>query len=193
MASRATSSQATPARVVLGQVAGAHGVRGQLRIAVLGDDPENLASAPWVELSFDREAPAEDRAARRYEVTFAGSGRAGELRLGLAGVGDRDAADALRGAYVLGDAALLAPLADGEHYWFELVGCTVVDDAGRELGTLAEIWETGAHDVLVVQAGDGRRHLIPAAEPFLVRVDPAERRIVVAPVPGLLDGDPAAG
>jgi 16S rRNA processing protein RimM len=190
MASRARSRQATPARVVLGQVAGAHGVKGQVRVAVLGDDPENLAGAPWVELSFERDAPAEDRAARRYEVTFAGSGRTGELRLGLAGIGDRDAADALRGAYVLGDAALLAPLEEGEHYWFELVGCTVVDEAGRELGVLAELWETGGHDVLVVRAGE-RRHLIPAAEPFLVRVDPAERRIVVATVPGLLDGDPA--
>jgi 16S rRNA processing protein RimM len=166
-------------------------VKGQVRVAVLGDDPENLAAAPWVELSFDRDAPLADGRARRYEVTFAGSGRAGELRLGLAGVGDRDAADALRGAYVLGDAALLAPLDEGEHYWFELVGCTVEDEAGRRLGELAEIWETGAHDVLVVRSGE-RRHLIPAAEPFLVRVDPAERRIVVAPVPGLLDGDPSS-
>lgn len=177
----------TPERVVLGQIAGPHGVRGQLRVAVLGDDPANLAAAPWIELSFDARAPAEDRAARRYEVTFAGSGRSGELRLGLAGVGDRDAADALRGAYVLGDAALLAPLEEGEHYWYELVGCTVVDLAGRELGVLTELWETGGHDVLVVVAGD-RRHLIPAAEPFLVSVDLAARRIVVAPVPGLLEG-----
>jgi 16S rRNA processing protein RimM len=176
----------TPNRVVLGQVAGPHGVRGQLRIAVLGDEPANLAAAPWVELSFEREAPADDPRARRYEVTFAGPGRSREIRLGLAGVGDRDAADALRGAYVLGDVALLAPLAEGEHYWFELVGCAVEDEAGRSLGTLAEIWETGAHDVLVVVA-DGRRHLIPAAEPFVRSVDPTARRIVVAPVPGLLD------
>jgi 16S rRNA processing protein RimM len=185
-------SPATPERVVLGQIAGAHGVRGQVRVAVLGDDPENLASAPWVDLSFDGKAPLADRAARRYEVTFAGPGRQGEIRIGLAGVADRDAAAALRGAYVLGDAGLLAPLEEGEHYWYELVGCRVEDESGRALGTLREIWETGGHDVLVVE-GEGRRHLIPAAEPFLQSVDAAERRIVIATVPGLLDLDPAGG
>jgi 16S rRNA processing protein RimM len=183
---------ATPERVVLGQVAGAHGVRGQVRVAVLGDEPENLASAVWVDLSFDQREPLADRNARRYEVTFAGPGRSRELRLGLAGVADRDAADALRGAYVLGDAALLAPLAEGEHYWYELVGCTVVDEAGRELGVLAEIWETGAHDVLVVDGAAGR-HLIPAAEPFLRSIDTVARRIVLVPVPGLVADEPSEG
>jgi 16S rRNA processing protein RimM len=171
-------------------VAGAHGVRGQVRVTLLGGDPAHLRGAPWVELSFERAAPAQDPARRRYAVTFAGSGRPGELRLGLDGVSDRDAAASLRGALVLGDAAWLAPLAEGEHYWFELVGCRVETEGGRALGSVREIWETGAHDVLVVEAADGRVHLIPAAEPFLRVVDPGARRIVIAPVPGLLAGEP---
>jgi 16S rRNA processing protein RimM len=55
-----------------------------------------------------------------------------------------------------------------------------------------ELWETGAHDVLVVEEGGGRVHLIPAAEAFLRLVDPAARRIVIDPPPGLLADDPKA-
>ena len=57
---------------------------------------------------------------------------------------------------------------------------------------MRELWETGAHDVLVVEESGGRVHLIPAAEPFLRLVDPAARRIVIEPVPGLLADDPEA-
>jgi 16S rRNA processing protein RimM len=112
------------------------------------------------------------------------------VRIALEGVADRDAAAALRGALVVGDAERLAPLPAGEHYWFELVGCRVEAEGGRALGTVREIWETGAHDVLVVEDEAGRKHLIPAAEAFLRRVDPAAGRIVVAPVPGLLGDEP---
>ena len=184
--------EATPKRVVLGRIAGAHGLRGQLRVAVLGDGPENLLGAPWLELSFDRTDPLHDEKRRRYPVTYAAVHGARHVRVGLEGVGDRDGALALRGAFVLGDAAHLAPLAEGEHYWFELVGCRAESEEGRALGTVREIWETGAHDVLVIEDAGGREHLVPAREPFLRLVDPAARRIVVATVPGLLADEPGA-
>jgi 16S rRNA processing protein RimM len=176
-------------RVVLGRAVGAHGVRGALRVRVLGDGPEHLLAAPWVELSFRERDPLGDPERRRLEVVSAARGRPGEVRLALAGVGDRDEALALRGALLVGDAALLEPLAPGEHYWFELVGCRVEAEGGGDLGTVREIWETGAHDVLVIADAAGREHLIPATDPFLLRVDPAARRIVVATVPGLLTGE----
>jgi 16S rRNA processing protein RimM len=175
--------------VVLGRIAGAHGVHGRVRVTVFGDGPEHLLAAPWLELSFAQRDPLHDVARRRYEVAGAAPGRPGEVRLALAGVSDRDAAAALRGALVLGDAALLAPLAEGEHYWFELVGCRVELEGGTPLGTVREIWETGAHDVLVVEDDAGRSHLIPAADAFLRLVDPAAGRIVVSPIPGLLADD----
>jgi 16S rRNA processing protein RimM len=154
-------------RVVLGRVAGAHGVHGRVRVTVLGDGPEHLLAAPWLELSFEARDPLNDPRRRRYEV----------------------AAAALRGALVVGSAALLAPLAEGELYWYELVGCRVELEAGAPLGTVREIWETGAHDVLVVEDAAGRSHLIPAVDAFLRLVDPAAGRIVIAPVPGLLADD----
>jgi 16S rRNA processing protein RimM len=69
------------------------------------------------------------------------------------------------------------------------VGCRVEDQTGTEIGTVTELWETGAHDVLVVDAGDGRRHLLPTAREVVREIDAEAGRIRVEVIPGLLDGD----
>ncbi|MDD9802118.1 MAG: ribosome maturation factor RimM [Deltaproteobacteria bacterium] len=174
-------------KVALGRVVGAHGLRGQLRVRCLGDDPGNLLAAASIELADARGAG--DPAPQRCEIREAAAGRAGEVRLRLAGVDDRNAALALRGQLLLGDSADLAALPEGEFYWFQLIGCRV-ERAGRTLGRVREIWETGAHDVLVVSGCDGRERLIPTARELMPEVDLAARRIAIADLPGL--GDPAA-
>jgi 16S rRNA processing protein RimM len=172
-------------RVVLGQILGAIGVRGELRVRYFGDGPENFLRLQqvWVGVS----ARGED--ARPFEVRAARRARPGEVRLALAQVDDREAAAALREHFVLADAAELEELPPGEYYWHQLVGCRVEDSDGAEIGVVREIWETGAHDVLVVEAPGGRRHLLPAAASFLREVDLAGRRIEVELIPGLLDSD----
>ncbi len=169
--------------MILGRVVGAHGLHGMVRVKWLGDGPENLAQAP--ELRLGRKP--DDEAARVFEVRGCGPGRPGEVRLTLAGVEDRDAAEALRGCFVLGDRSHLAPLQPGEHYWYELVGCRVEARDGRSIGTVKEIWETGAHDVLVIEGSDGLRRLLPAVDAFLREIDVAGRRLVIEEIPGLLD------
>jgi 16S rRNA processing protein RimM len=173
-------------RVVLGRVVGAHGVRGLLRVAVSGGSPTHLVEATAVELSFEDRDPT--RPVQRLAVVSASAGRPGEVRLGLEGVRNRDAAEALRGALVFGDAARLPVLEPGEHYWFELIGCEVETTSGLPLGRVREIWETGAHDVLVVEDPAGGQHLIPAVDAFVKEVDREARRIRIEPVPGLLAG-----
>lgn len=170
-------------RVVLGRVVGAHGLRGQLRVRWLGDGPENLLTLRQLVLAGDPAAPA----GRACEVVEASPGRSGEVRMRLGGVASREAAEGLRGLFVTTGADALAPLPDGEWYWFEVVGCRVEDEAGQVVGTVREIWETGAADVLVVDGVDGRRRLVPAAAHFLKEVDVRGRRIAVEAIAGLLD------
>jgi 16S rRNA processing protein RimM len=176
-----------PDRVVLGRIAGAHALGGEVRVRVFGDGPENLLRQPLVWLGEERDDPA----ARAYEVRAAEPGRPGEVRLALEGVGDRDAAAALRGLLVIGDPAELPRLAPGEYYFYELVGCRVEGRDGHPVGTVREIWDTGAHDVLVVEDAAGRRHLLPTARELMREVDLAARRIVVDIVPGLLSDEDA--
>lgn len=174
-----------PALVVLGRVVGVHGLRGQVRVRYFGDGPDNLLSVEDVWLA---ESP-EGAGAETWGVRACGTGRGGEVRLALEGVETREQAQDLRGRYVLAQAGVLPPLPDGEYYWHELIGCRVEDTAGRAIGTVREILETGAHDVLAIEAEDGRRHLVPTAEHFLREVDVPGRRLVVELVPGLIDGD----
>lgn len=178
-------------RVEIGRVVGAHALRGEVRVRYFGDGPDTLLEIERVWLADTRDAAT----AKPYTVTGRGTGRAGEVRLALQGVGDRDAAIALRGQVVLVAADELEPLGDDDFYWHELIGCTVATQAGEEIGVVRELWDTGRHDVLVVEGGSGRQVLIPTARQIMTGVDRVARRIVIDPIPGLIDepGEPGAG
>ncbi len=172
--------------VTLGRVIGAHGIQGALRVRWLGDGPENLLrlSEFWLAHEEEGDGPLPPE---RKRVLAARRGRAEEVTIGFEAVDDRDQAEALRGRWVLADAAQIGTPEDGGHYWFELIGCRVLLPDGTTLGTVRELWETGAHDVLVVEGEQGERHLIPAVDAFVREIDLPGRSIRVEPIPGLLD------
>ena len=71
----------------------------------------------------------------------------------------------------------LPPLPEGEYYWQDLLGLRVVNCEGVELGEVAEIFATGANDVLVVRGE--RERLIPFVEPVVVKVDIEASRLTL--------------
>jgi 16S rRNA processing protein RimM len=170
-------------RVALGRVVGAHGMGGQLRVRYFGGAPDNLTRLETVLLA-ESEGAAD---AERFEVTRAAPGRREEVRMALAGVEDRESAVRLRGKLVVAEASQLEALPEGEYYSYQLVGCRVEGVDGQPIGTVREVWPTGAVDVLVVEGEKGVRQLIPAAEDQLRGVDIEARRIVIEILPGLLD------
>lgn len=170
-------------RVALGRVVGAHGMGGQLQVRYFGGTPDNLMRLEAVFL-----AESEDAAdAESYEVTRAAPGRREEVRMTLAGIADRKSAERLRGKLVVAETSQLEALPEGEYYSYQLIGCRVEGADGQPIGTVREIWPTGAVDVLVVEGEKGERQLIPAAEGQLRTVDIEARRIVIEILPGLLD------
>ena len=173
----------TPRRVAVGCIVGTHGLRGSLKVRYFGNGPDHLLDATEVTLGAD----VEDSDAVAMEVLSTAPGRANEVRMTLAGIEDHDAASQLRGRLLMLDPDEFSPLEDGEYYEYELVGCRVEGDDGIALGTVREVWPTGASDVLVVASEEGKQHLIPTAGGFVREVDIDERRIVVAVIPGLLD------
>ena len=170
-------------RVVLGEVSGAHGVRGEVRVRLSVDSPEPLFAldSAWI-----GESPL-DPEARRYRVLACSPARPGEVRLRLEGVANRGSVGTLLGRLVMAPASVLPELPEGEFYWYELIGFRVESEAGQVVGTVREIWETGAHDVLLVEDEDGVRHLIPTAMELMKDVDATQRRIIVVDLPGLLE------
>jgi 16S rRNA processing protein RimM len=164
---------------------GVHGTRGSVRVKVFGDGPDRLLGAEQVTLGSDGEDPN----VVEMEVVSAAPGRSDEVRMAFAGIEDREAASKLRGQLLLVEPGELEPLEEGEYYEFQLVGCRVEGEDGTAIGTVREVWPTGAADVLVVAGEEGGQQLIPTGGDFLREVDLDGRRIVIAVIPGLLDPD----
>ena len=170
--------------VLVGRLAGGHGLKGELRLDCFAEGPATLIGVTRLRVEGER-PDAPDLIFDVQSLAPAGN----RARLRLVGVDSRDAAETLRGRQVWADVRELEALGEGEHYGHELIGCALEGEDGVVLGTVRDVCRTGAPDVLVVEAPDGREHLIPAA--LLREVDVPARRAVVEVLPGLLAPEPA--
>jgi 16S rRNA processing protein RimM len=160
--------------VVVGKVTKAHGIRGEVAVEVRSDNPERFTDGARVFTPEGRELTIERVHAhgQRTLVRFAG-------------VTDRTAAEALAGTLLEVPESWLPELGDGEYWPFQLEGCTVVTEAGRELGTVSEVIPNPANDLWVAVDGAGTETLVPALRDLILEVDLAAKRIHVRDVPGL--------
>ncbi len=158
-------------RLCVGVIAGAHGVRGLVKIKSFTDDPADLiAYGPLTDES----------GARRYQVAVTGRAK-GVLLARIEGVGDRDAARALSGARLYVARAALPEPEDEEYYHADLIGLAVEDRAGAPLGRVAAVQNFGAGDILEIERPDQGTLLVPFTKAAVPLVDPAGGRVVVEP------------
>jgi len=136
-------------RIALAAVAGAHGVKGELRLKLFTDSAENLARHKRVFIGGEERALESVRA-----------GASGAIAR-VAGIADRSAAESLRGALVEVDRADLPPLDEGEYYHADLIGLRCYDRDGAEVGKVVAVENYGAGDLLEVERRGGKRSLIP--------------------------------
>jgi 16S rRNA processing protein RimM len=136
-------------KIALAAVAGAHGVKGEVRLKLFGEGVESLSRHKDVYVG----------GAQRRLLAVRAGGKAAVAK--FAGVDDRSAAEALRGTLVEVDRAALPPLADGEYYHADLIGLPAVDGNGAALGTVVAVENYGAGDLLEIEVEGGKRSLIP--------------------------------
>ncbi|MGZ3405052.1 MAG: ribosome maturation factor RimM [Polyangia bacterium] len=160
--------------IEVGFVARAHGVRGVVRVRASTD--LSALDALWLD-------------DERFTVRHASRDKDDWL-VTLDGVGDRDAAEALRGRKVRLPRASV-PVAADELLVADLVGCKVYDVAGTALGEVTGSFDSGAHEVLEVRAPDRKEFMLPFIDEFIREVDTDGKRIVCDPPPGLIDLDEA--
>ena len=135
-------------RITLAAVAGAHGIKGEVRLKLFGEGIESLS---------------------RYKKLYVGGAerrllavRDGKMAVArFDGIVDRGGAEALRGSLVEVDRAAMPPLADGEYYYADLIGLLAVDRAGNEIGAVVAVENFGAGDLLEIETTSGKRSLIP--------------------------------
>lgn len=156
--------------VSLGYISGVYGVRGWVKIfSYTRPRAQILEYQPWFLGLTDAASTPIDTVG----VTAAGRPQGKGLVAKLAGVDDRDAAAALVGRGILIARDALPPTEPGHYYWTDLIGLAVRTPAGESLGTVTELLETGAHDVLVLD-GEANR-LIPFVMGTVVKSVDLER------------------
>ena len=139
-------------RIALAAVAGAHGVKGELRLKLFSDSIESLSRHQIVYVG----------GVERRLLSIRDGGNLAVAR--LEGVADRSAAEALRGSLIEVDRAALPPLEEGEYYHADLLGLSAVDGEGNVVGTVTAVENYGAGDLLEIEDSEGRRSLIPFRE-----------------------------
>ena len=133
----------------VGRIAGAHGIKGWVKIISHTEPREAILDyRPW--LLGDQHQPVE---------ILEGARRGKSIVALLKGVDDRDQAESLNGLAIGIERSQLAEIGDMSFYWADLVGLEVKLEQGESLGTVSEMMATGANDVMVVE-GD-RQRLIP--------------------------------
>jgi 16S rRNA processing protein RimM len=165
--------------IKVGQVMRPHGIRGELRVRPLAADSQALQPGQPVLVR------RPDGSERTQQVTSVRPVTDG-LLVQLAEVGDRNAAETMRGVELLVDSDVLPALAGDVYYAFQLVGCRVVDgDGERDCGQVAAVVDNSAHDLLQVRL-DRRDWLLPFVERYVRDVDLATRVVRVAGVAELM-------
>ncbi|MBI4634737.1 MAG: 16S rRNA processing protein RimM [Candidatus Rokubacteria bacterium] len=166
--------------VVVGEIVRTHGLDGEVRVAPLTDHPERLERIGecvlW-DAARDEREPRRITAARRHGAA---------VLVRLEGCESVEAATALVGWLVALPRTEALPPPPGHFYPWQLEGCRVLGEDGREIGRVARIERSALQDLWVVR-GETREHLIPAVPEIVIDVDLEGRRIVIRPPEGLLD------
>jgi 16S rRNA processing protein RimM len=167
-------------RVLMGLVLGVHGIKGAVRILSYAAEPEDIASY----------GPLEDESGgRKFSLTVVGKAR-GAVLAEVEGIGDRDAATALKGTKLYVRRSALPTPAEGEFYWDDLVGLRAELKDGTALGEVTAVHDYGGGPSLEVKREAGASVMVPFTNRVVPVVDLEAGRLVIDPPEGLLDNRP---
>jgi 16S rRNA processing protein RimM len=168
--------------LTVGRVVKAHGIGGEIVVEIRTDDPD-ARFAPGNTLR----GKASRGGGERDFVVESAREHGGRLLVRLAGVTDRDAADALRGTLFVVDSDDLPPIDEADTYYdHELEGLHVRTITGRDVGVVAEVLHTAAGELLAVRRESGEA-LVPFVTAIVTSVSLDDGTIEIDPPEGLLD------
>lgn len=170
------------ALVLVGRVAKAHGITGELAVELHTDSPEQRFA-----LGESVTAQLRDGSKRTLTITAARP-HAGRLLVRFEEVPDRNTAEDMRGALLLADPSTLAPIDDpDEFYDHELAGLSAVLMDGTEVGKVKEVAHGLGGELLVINRPGGEEVLVPFVRQIVPEVDVKGGRVVLDPPEGLIE------
>lgn len=165
--------------VTIGEIINTHGHFGEVRVWPQTDFSERFENMKKVFVSKGGHPDVYNIDRVRYHKQF--------VIIKFAEVPDMNGAEALKGALLQIEQKDLMPLPENTFYIFELVGMAVYTVAGDNLGVIRDIIQTGSNDVYVIKSPAGKDILIPALKHVVKEINVEEKKMVVEPLPGLLE------
>ena len=161
--------------VVVGKISGHYGVKGWVKVYSYTRPVEQI-------LEFDQWLLADQPEATSWQQieVISGKQQSGRLLAKFAEANDRNSADGLIGKWIAINRSQFAALPQGEYFWSELIGLSVKNQDGFDLGIVDHLVETGANDVLVVRpgspveknsTGNSVERLLPWSPDVIIEVD----------------------
>ena len=159
-----------PAFLVLGKLRRAHGVKGEIPLEIYTQMLELLIPENVIYVGEDHQPLTVEKTRWKNEL----------LLIKFKEIDDRTVVSELTNELLYVKTSQLPPLPEGDFYYHELIGLDVYETDGRYLGVLAQILETGANDVYLIQNEAGEEVLIPATEEMILEIDTDQEKIIVA-------------
>ncbi|MBA2870782.1 16S rRNA processing protein RimM [Anoxybacillus calidus] len=166
----------------VGKIVNTHGIRGEVRVISKTDFAEErykLGNTLYIFMDHASEPVEVKVKSHRVHKSF-------DL-LSFEGYDNINLVEKFKGAMIKIPESQLGELEEGEYYFHEIIGCTVVTEQGETVGTVKEILTPGANDVWVVKGKGGKEILIPYIADVVKNVDVKEKLITIHPMEGLLE------
>lgn len=167
--------------ISIGKLVGTFGVQGAVKVVPMTDFPQRFKKMKSVLLNFRGHITEETVEWSREHGTM--------VVMKFTRFNTPEEAIKLKYALLQVKSEQLYPLPEGEHYIFQLIGLEVHDEEKGYLGQVAEVLQTGANDVYVVQGGPYGEILIPALKQVVPEIDITAGKMTVKLLPGLLPGE----
>ena len=180
--------------ILIGEIVGAVGIKGQVKAKVYSDSPERFKDFSHIVLV---KGNAEKASLESYMGTGIESVRnQGKMAvLKLEGTDTRNDAEELVGFGIYIEEDQLESLPDGSYYVKDIIGLTVLDDMGETVGTVKDVIQNGPHDIYVIALKDekpvtenksAQDVMVPAVKEFIKEVDIENGNITIRFIEGML-------
>lgn len=171
-------------RITIGQISRVRGVKGEMVVVPLTDDPKRFSELQEVLLSKDEKIAQFEVEDVRMDLK---SKRLKErVLLKLKGVETLEEAKKFVGSFLEIEKEDLIKLPEGRYFIFDIIGLKVITAEDKEVGTVREVISLPANDVYVVQ-GEQQEYDIPAIKEVVKKIDLDKKVMIIEPKEGLLD------
>ncbi|NLK88171.1 MAG: 16S rRNA processing protein RimM [Clostridiaceae bacterium] len=164
----------------IGKIVNTHGIRGELKLIPLTDDPKRFDALERAYIDKDGMHEYRIESVKYFK---------GSVIIKFEGIDAPEAAAAYKEHFLLVDRQNAVKLPEDTFFICDIIGSKVIDENGSELGTLIDVLQTGSNDVYVVKGDSGKEILIPALKSVVRSISPEQKQIHVVVPKGLLDDE----